>query len=154
VGDVGILIWVAWVVTRVWLPKRIESFVRRAECKIIPTVNEAIPGVSELKIRPLITRYLCATAKYWYAIIAGIALGWVDVFERVFGTWWVFPVWVRLTTGVSLGRQYYKAPPAANISLPPMLVNVSLETVVTPASAMIPFPAIGPKVVLKIFHWP
>jgi len=27
-------------------------------------------------------------------------LGWVDVFERVFGTWWVFPVWVRLTTGV------------------------------------------------------
>jgi hypothetical protein len=63
-------------------------------------VNEAIPGVSEIKIRPLITRYLCATAKYWYAIIAGIALGWVDVFERVFGTWWVFPVWVRLTTGV------------------------------------------------------
>jgi hypothetical protein len=63
-------------------------------------VHEATPGVSELKLRSLISRYLYAVAKYWYAIIAGIALGWVDLFERVFGTWWIFPVWVRLTTGV------------------------------------------------------
>lgn len=49
--------------------------------------------------RHLIARYVYAVVKYWYAIIAGIALGWVDVFERIFGTWWIFPTWLRLTTG-------------------------------------------------------
>ena len=50
------------------------------------------------ELRNLIIRYVFAVAKYWYAIIAGIALGWVDVFERTFGTWWLFPLWVRVTT--------------------------------------------------------
>ena len=50
------------------------------------------------ELRNLIIRYVFAVAKYWYAIIAGIALGWVDVFERTFGTWLIFPVWVRVTT--------------------------------------------------------
>jgi hypothetical protein len=47
----------------------------------------------------LIACYISAVVKYWYAIIAGIALGWVDVFERMFGTWLIFPVWLRLATG-------------------------------------------------------
>ncbi len=50
------------------------------------------------ELRSLIIRYVFAVAKYWYTIIAGIALGWVDLFERAFGTWWLFPVWVRVTT--------------------------------------------------------
>ena len=52
----------------------------------------------QLERRKLVARYLFAVAKYWYAITAGIALGWVDVLERLFGTWWIFPVWVRVTT--------------------------------------------------------
>jgi hypothetical protein len=54
--------------------------------------------VPQPELRELITRYLFAVAKYWYAIIAGLALTLVDVFERVFGTWWIFPVWVRVTS--------------------------------------------------------
>ena len=52
--------------------------------------------MEQLKLPKLINRYLLAVAKYWYAIVVGIALGWVDVFERVFATWWIFPVWVRV----------------------------------------------------------
>jgi hypothetical protein len=55
--------------------------------------------VSHAELRHLIARYIYAVVRYWYAIIAGIALGWVDVFERMFGRWWTFPIWLRLTTG-------------------------------------------------------
>ena len=51
-----------------------------------------------IESRHLVARYVYAVVKYWYAIIAGIALGWVDVFERMFGTWWIFPAWLRLST--------------------------------------------------------
>src|SRR5260370_11254927 len=52
------------------------------------------------------------------------------------------------------GFETTKLPPAEYISLPPMLVNVSPETVVTPESATIPSPAIEPKLVFEILHWP
>lgn len=47
-----------------------------------------------------------------------------------------------------------KVPPPEYKSFPAMLVNVSPETVVTPESALMPFPAIDLKLELKIFHWP
>lgn len=46
----------------------------------------------------LLRDYLFAVAKYWYAIVVGLVLSWVDFAERSLGTWWIFRPWVRLVT--------------------------------------------------------
>lgn len=52
-----------------------------------------------MSFRLLVRDYLIAVGKHWYSIVAGVGLGWVDLLERSFGTWRIFPLWVRLTTG-------------------------------------------------------
>lgn len=66
--------------------------------------------MSDTGQRHLIARYIYAVVNYWYAIVAGVALGWVDVFERIFGTWWIFPTWLRLAAGtLGLGAAQFLA---------------------------------------------
>lgn len=48
----------------------------------------------------MLFEYLKAVAKYWWAIITGLGLTVVDGVERTFGTWYVFPLWARLLTGI------------------------------------------------------
>jgi hypothetical protein len=65
-------------------------------------VNDATTVANRPSFWPLLRDYLWAVAKYWYAIVIGIVLTWIDFFERSLGTWWIFRPWVRVVT-VALG---------------------------------------------------
>jgi hypothetical protein len=65
---------------------------------IIPPVNDAISAAKRPSLWALLRDYSVAVAQYWYAIVVGIVLSWVDFAERSLGTWWVFRPWVRLVT--------------------------------------------------------
>jgi len=45
--------------------------------------------------------YLRAVGKHWAVIIIGLCLTVMDFVERIFGTWFVFPLWLRLTIGIA-----------------------------------------------------
>jgi integrase len=45
--------------------------------------------------------YIRAVGKHWVVIIVGLGLTRVDFVERLFGTWFVFPLWLRLTIGIA-----------------------------------------------------
>lgn len=45
--------------------------------------------------------YVRAVSKHWGVIIIVLGLTVVDFVERIFGTWFVFPLWLRLTIGIS-----------------------------------------------------
>ena len=48
-----------------------------------------------------IWEYVRAVGKHWGVIIISLGLTVVDFVERIFGTWFVFPLWFRLTIGIS-----------------------------------------------------
>ncbi len=45
--------------------------------------------------------YIRAVSKHWIVIIISLGLTGVDFVERIFGTWFVFPLWLRLTIGIT-----------------------------------------------------
>lgn len=45
--------------------------------------------------------YIRAVGKHWVVIITSLGLTVVDFVERIFGTWFVFPLWLKLATGIS-----------------------------------------------------
>lgn len=48
-----------------------------------------------------IGEYVRAVGKHWMVIVIGLGLTGVDFVERIFGTWFVFPWWLRLTIGTA-----------------------------------------------------
>src|SRR5579871_1377055 len=65
-------------------------------------MNDAIPAAKRQSLWPILSDYSMAVGKYWYAIVVGIVLSWIDFAERSLGTWWILRPWVRLVT-VTLG---------------------------------------------------
>jgi hypothetical protein len=61
-------------------------------------VNSPTSGADRSNLSQLLREYLFAVSKHWFAVIVGVALGWLDLVERIFGTWWVIRPWVRLAT--------------------------------------------------------
>lgn len=45
--------------------------------------------------------YIRAVLKHWGVLIISLGLTVVDFVERIFGTWFVFPLWLKVTVGVS-----------------------------------------------------
>jgi len=64
-------------------------------------VNSPTSGADRPSLS-LLRDYLLAVLKHWDAVVVGIVLGWLDLVERIFGTWWIFKPWMRLTT-IALG---------------------------------------------------
>jgi hypothetical protein len=46
-------------------------------------------------------KYIRAVGKHWMVIVIGLGLTGVDFVERMFGTWFVFPLWLRLAVGIA-----------------------------------------------------
>ncbi len=49
----------------------------------------------------LVWEYVRAVAKYWWLVIVALGLTWLDLAERIFGTWYTPPLWARITAGVA-----------------------------------------------------
>ena len=61
-------------------------------------MNETISATRRNTFWPLFRDYILAVARYWYAIVVGVGLSWLDLVERVFGKSWNYPWWARLTS--------------------------------------------------------
>ena len=45
--------------------------------------------------------YTKAVGKYWWAIVPGLVLTLMDGIERLFGAWYLPPLWAKVTTGIA-----------------------------------------------------
>jgi hypothetical protein len=45
--------------------------------------------------------YIKVVGKYWWAMVTGLALTLLDGAERVLGTWYLPPLWAKVTAGVA-----------------------------------------------------
>ncbi len=50
--------------------------------------------------RDVIWQYVRAVLKYWWLIVVGLGLTLLDLVERTFGTWWTFPLPVRVAAAI------------------------------------------------------
>jgi hypothetical protein len=57
------------------------------------------PQLSE-EVR-LVWEYVRAVAKYWWLVIVALGLTWLDLVERIFGTWYTPPLWAKIAAGVA-----------------------------------------------------
>jgi hypothetical protein len=48
----------------------------------------------------VIWQYIRAVLKYWWLIVVGLGLTLLDFIERIFSTWWTFPLSVRVTAAI------------------------------------------------------
>ena len=63
-------------------------------------MNDQMSNKESAAFWPLFGSYLYAIARHWIAIIMAFGLTLLDFGERLFGTWWVVPPWLRLTSAL------------------------------------------------------